>query len=258
MSKTTTAAPAAPDPDDKPETEAPAVSPPPMPSPFQPLLLNVPAADVVTKLEAAGEYTGERLKTQRPEVYQQVLLLLGQGHGAQFIQDKTGVSKNTVKAVRRAEGQTIDLLKTRIAENNFEFAEQADEAASLILSEIMTSSARRSVLTVKDVQALKVAAGIAVTNGQLLTGKPTANVSVELFAAPTEDLNAQLAAHIASLKDAATHIAPEKNPAKGGADLDATPASSPGRPGTPLLIEIDADRDGQSPVAAPQTTEPQL
>lgn len=251
MSKTTTAAPAAPDPDDKPE--APAVSTPPEPTSLQPLLLDVPANDALTKLEATGDYTGERLKAQRPEVYQTVLMLLGQGHGAQFIQDKTGVSKNTVKAVRKAEGQTIDLLKQRIAENNFEFAEQADEAASLILSEIMTSRARRSVLTVKDVQALKVAAGIAVTNGQLLTGKPTANVSVDLFAAPSADLNAQLAAHIASLKDASTHLPPEKNAATNGAALDSTAA----RPGAPLLIEIEADRDGQSPVAPTQTTESQ-
>lgn len=246
--KTTTAAP----PDPEPEGRGV--------SPFQPLLLNVPAADALTKLEATGEYTGERLKAQRPEVYQTVLLLLGQGHGAQYIQDKTGVSKNTVKAVRRAEGETIDLVKQRLAERNFDLAELSFEAATLVMSEILASPARRSVLTVKDVQALAITGGIAVTNGQLLTGKPTANVSVELFSAPSEDLNAQLAAHIASLKDAATHLQPEKNGAKEGAALGQLGdlAGDDGqRPGAPALIEIEAERDGQSPVAGPQPTEDQ-
>lgn len=224
----------------------------------QPLLLDVPA-DLSVKLEADGLHTAERLRSQRPDDYKLVVTLLGRGHGSQFIEDyfhklDKRMSKNTVKAVRRAEGETIDLLKARLAENNFEFAEQADEAASIILSEIMGSSARRSVLTVKDVQALKVASGIATQNGQLLTGKPTANVSVEVFSQPSADLNAQLAAHIASLKSAATHSLAEKNPAKDSADLE--PTSTP-RPGTPVLIELPTERDGQSPVAATQTTTPQ-
>lgn len=245
--KPTTAAP--PDPDDKPEARGV--------SPFQPLLLNVPAADAVAKLEATGEYTGERLKAQRPEVYQTVLLLLGQGHGAQYIQDKTGVSKNTVKAVRRAEGETIDLVKNRIAERNFDLAELSFEAASLVMSEILASPARRSVLTVKDVQALAITGGIAVTNGQLLTGKPTANVSVEIFSTPSEDLNAQLAAHIAGLKDARTHLQPEKNAAKEGAAAADAGDLDPGRPGAPILIDLDDDRDEQSPVTGPQDPESQ-
>lgn len=235
---------------------APAVSPPLLPI-AQPLLLDVPASDVVKKLEATGEYTGERLKSQRPEVYQQVLLLLGQGHGSQYIQDKTGVSKNTVKAVRRAQGETIDLVKQRVADQNFDLADLSFEAAKLVLSEIMTSSARRSALTVKDVQSLAVTGGIAVQNGQLLTGKPTANVSVEVFAAPSEDLNAQIAAHIAGLKDAQTHLQGEKSAARNGAAAETSAALAGERPGAPLVIEITAERDGQSPVATPQPTEGQ-
>ena len=220
-------------------------------------LLNVPAAQFVAKLEAAGNYTGERLKAQKPEVYDRVLMLLSQGHGSQYIQDQTGVSKNTVKAVRKAEGETIDLVKTRLAEQSFDFAEQAHEAAATILTEIMSSQARRSVLTVKDVQALQTAASAAVTNGQLLTGKPTANVSVAVFSQPSEDLNAQITAHIAGLKSAATHSAAEKN----GGPVSETAATTP-RLALPVEIEaarspISARDDKQSPVPATQPTENQ-
>jgi hypothetical protein len=186
-------------------------------APKQPALLDVPAAEFVAKLEADGEYTGERLREQRPEVYRRVIALLSQGHGTQFIQDMTGVSRNTVKAVRRVEGDTIDLLKERVAEGNFEFAAQADEAASTILSEIMADKARRRAMTMKDVQSLKVASSIAVQNGQLLTGKPTANVRIEEFSQPSPDLEAQIAAHLADLKSAnPTHLGGEKTSQKEG------------------------------------------
>lgn len=238
--------------------------------PEQPLLLDVPPAEFVATLEANGNYTAERLRVQRPDHYRLVIELLSRGHGAQFIEDyfhklELRMSKNTVKAVRKAEGETIDLLKNKIAEKNFEFAEQADEAAAIILDEIMSSQARRSVLTVKDVQALKTAASAAITTGQLLTGKPTANVSVEVFSQPTEDLNAQIAAHIAGLKSAATHSGAEKN----GAPVSESAALLAGSAG---LVEIEsatteqadpatnaapisANTDKQSPVRPTQTIE---
>lgn len=240
--------------------------------PVQPMLLDVPAAAFVATLDANGNYTAERLRQQRPDHYRLVVDLLSRGHGSQFIEDyfhqmDLRMSKNTVKAVRKAEGETIDLLKAKIAEKNFEFAEQADEAAALILDEIMSSQARRSVLTVKDVQALKAASASAITSGQLLTGKPTANVSVEVFSQPTEDLNAQIAAHIAGLKSAVTHLPAEKN---GAADSEsaANPAAATGATGAdlarPLVLEIEAaasplsaQDDRQSPVTTIQTTENQ-
>jgi len=247
--------------------------------PMQPVLIDVPAVSFVATLEADGQYTAERLKAQRPDDYDIIVTLLGRGHGAQFIEDwfhkrEKRMSKNTVKAVRRLEGETIDLLKNRLAERNFEFAEQADEAAALILSEIMSSAARRSVQTVKDVQALKVAAGIAVQNGQLLTGKPTANVTVEVFSTPSEDLNRQLAElYVNQLHSAAapTHSGAEKNGAINGAVLEiesavAGPATDAALAATTaalaatspdLASPISAQDDKQSLVPTTQTTENQ-
>jgi hypothetical protein len=222
---------------------------------LQPSLLDVPAVSFVANLEAKGEYTGDRLRAQRPEMYQRVVGLLAAGHGTQSIQDATGVSKNTVKAVRKAEGDTIDQLKARLAEGNFEFAAQADEAADIILSEIMSSKARRSALTVKDVQALKAAANLAVTNGQLLTGKPTSNVSVEVWGKPSEDLNRQLAELYVSQLQSATHSSGEKPAARnGGALADCAPGDD--RAAHALTdvqaivqtLEPVAETDVQSPV----------
>ena len=212
------------------------------------VLLDVPAADFVAKLEAKGEYTGERLKVQRPELYQRVIALLAQGYGTQRIQDETGVSKNTVKAVRKSEGETIDLVKARLADNSFDLAEQAQEASAIVINEIMSSNARRSVLTMKDAQALQTIASNAVTNGQLLTGKPTSNVSVEVFTQPSEDLNAAIAAHIAGLKSAATHSVAEKNAAT-VSESAALPASTVTSPAPILEIEaVRAHDDKQSAV----------
>lgn len=189
----------------------------------QPDLLTLPAArDFCERLEAEGEYTGERLAAQRPELYAKILVLLAQGHGSQYIADRVRqsgerCSKNTVRAVRAREGETIDILKDRIAAGNFQFAADADEAAKLIVTEIMSDPKRRRELTMRDVQSLKVSSGIAVQNGQLLSGKPTVNIGLDVFVHPSTDLNAELAAHIAGLKSAGTHLAGEKAAQKDGA-----------------------------------------
>ena len=220
----------------------------------QPELLPAPAVFTET-LEAEGKYTGERLHAQRPNVYTAIVRMLSEGHGSQYIADTLRAagercSQNTVRAVRRREGDTIDALRDRLAVEQFEFAAQADEAASLVLTEIMESRGRRSALTVRDVQSLKVASGIAITNGQLLSGKPTVNVSMEMFVRPSSDLNEQLAAHIASLKDASTHSTEEKSAQKGAADAVpmAVPTDLVGSDQTEPPIASQAD--GPSEVTA--------
>lgn len=175
----------------------------------QPNLLDVPAV-FQARLEADGIHTAERLKAQRPDHYQIVIDLLSRGHGAQFIEDYfhgqgLKMSKNTVKGVRRAEGETIDLLKTRLADAAFDIADQAQEAVGIIIAETMSNKLRREKLTIKDAQALQFIASTATTNGQLLTGKPTANVNVEVWAKPPHNFNAEIAEAFR------THLVAEKN-----------------------------------------------
>src|SRR5574343_91107 len=151
-----------------------------------------PPAVLLEQLEGTtGEYTAERFRSQKPEEYRRVIFFLSQVHGVQWIEDwfrnthrerahelgeqpKPTVRKNTVKAIRRAEGESIDLLKERLAKEAFSAADDYREAAGLILSEIMADKYRRAELTIGDVQRLEIASGIATQNAQLLSGQPTA------------------------------------------------------------------------------------
>ena len=150
--------------------------------------------------ETTGDYTAERFRSRRPDDFKLVVTMLAQGHGAQRIADSfkkldKKLSKNTVKAVRASAGETIELLRNRLAAESFIAADDYRAAALLVLDEIMNSPARRSKLTIRDVQSLEVASGIAAQNGQLLSGLPTARVSVEDLRRPDhEDFNRQLAA----------------------------------------------------------------
>ncbi len=123
--------------------------------------------------ETTGDYTAERLRAKRPDDYRLVITMLANGWGSQKIQDEfhqltKKLSKHTVKAVRAREGETIDRLRERLAGEAFVAADDYRANAILILDEIMADPTRRKKLTVRDVQSLEVASGIAVQNGQLL------------------------------------------------------------------------------------------
>lgn len=201
-----------------------------------------PAAIFLESLEfKTGEYTAERFRKNRPEDCQLVVYLLAKGHGPQFIEDwfrkeHKKLSKNTVKAVRRELGETIDLLRERLAAEAFSAADDYREAALIILQEIMDSPGRRAELTIRDVQSLEVASGIAVQNGQLLSGQPTARVAVQDLRPPGhDDFNRMLAslpaANVVEINP--THSLAETAGQKG--------ANSAGQPGaTPLPADLGA------------------
>jgi len=177
----------------------------------QPLLPGQPgyAADVFTDqmLEHEGEFTGDRLFAQKPEIYRGVVALLARGWGAQKIADTLKVSKNTVKAVRTREGQTIESVKARLSGEGFDLAGDALEAAKLIVEEVMSDPYKRRKLTVKDAKDLAIVAGVAVQNGQLLSGAPTSRVEVHELQTPEHDA---FNLYIEGLKKAAPAIDPSK------------------------------------------------
>ena len=76
-----------------------------------PPLFSEDVLEALTSAEARGEYTGERLFTQRPDIYRATVELLGQGVGVRQIARTLRVSHNTIAAVRRGEGDTVDTLK---------------------------------------------------------------------------------------------------------------------------------------------------
>lgn len=158
-------------------------------------------------LEHEGEFTGDRLFAQKPEIYRGVVALLARGWGAQRIADVLKVSKNTVKAVRTREGQTIEDVKARLSGEGFDLAGDALEAAKMIVEEVMSDPFKRRKLTVKDAKDLAIVAGVAVQNGQLLSGAPTSRVEVHELQTPEHDA---FNAYINGLQKLAPAIDPAK------------------------------------------------
>ena len=89
--------------------------------------------------------------------------------------------------MRNREAGTLENVKAQLSARSFDLAEQSFEAAQLIVDEIMADPERRAELTVKDAQSLAVVAGIAIQNGQLLTGQATARVEVHEVQKPDHD-----------------------------------------------------------------------
>lgn len=154
-------------------------------------LPEMPAPAFFQQLEnSTGDYTAERFQSRRPDDYKLVIALLSRGWGSQRIQDhfatlrrddptKT-LSKNTVKAVRAMAGETIEVLRERLAAEAYVAADDYRETAVRLLEEIMADPCRRRKLTVRDVQSLEVASGIATQNAQLLAGLPTARLQLKI------------------------------------------------------------------------------
>lgn len=217
-------------------------------TPTQPALLPSAPADPESFFsqleETTGDYTAERLRNKRPDDYKLVIAMLSNGWGSQKIQDEfhrldKKLSKNTAKAVRAIEGETIDRLRERLAGEAFVAADDYRAAAILVLDEIMTDPLRRKKLTVRDVQSLEVASGIAVQNGQLLAGLPTGRIEIDNLRQPDhEDFNRQLA-RLPSIDLPATHLVEEKSGQKEGECASVTQSPS-----------------GPEPQAAPLPTPP--
>ena len=66
------------------------------------------------KLEAVGEFTGERLLARRPEIYRAIVRMLAEGLSGSSIARACQVSRNTVAAVREREGFSIEQQKKEL------------------------------------------------------------------------------------------------------------------------------------------------
>ena len=129
-----------------------------------PPLFSEEVLDALTSAEARGEYTGERLFSQRPDIYRATVELLGQGVGVRQIARTLRVSHNTIAAVRRREGDTVDTLKEATVQALARFVGAASER---LLEEVHSIK----------LEALPVALGIATEKLLLLTGQATQRVA---------------------------------------------------------------------------------
>ena len=116
------------------------------------------------KLEATGEFSGERLLARRPEVYRAILSMSAEGLSVSAMARAFGVSRNTIAAVQDREGFTIEQHKKELLRN-------VRTAARL--------SVERVVELVPGIQNAKdaaIVAAVMVDKLQLLSGEATARV----------------------------------------------------------------------------------
>ena len=116
------------------------------------------------KLEATGEFTGERLLARRPEVYRAVVRMAAEGQSISATARALSVSRNTVAAVREREGISIEQEKK-------ELLRDVRRAARL--------SVERAIELVPSINSAKdaaIVAAVMVDKMQLLSGEATSRV----------------------------------------------------------------------------------
>jgi hypothetical protein len=161
--------------------------------------------------EKAGEYTGDRFFSQRPADYKTAVDLLAAGAGVKTVARLVGCSVNTVRAIRRREGFSVDTLREKTVRALAEFVADASERLRDEVNDLPAA-------------ALAVPLGIATEKLQLLSGGATARVEV-LQVAPVD----AFAAYIESLpaaEPAAIGLSAESAPQKGPPGAGESQASA--------------------------------
>lgn len=133
-------------------------------------LLDVPE-EQVERLEAKGEFTGERLHARDPDRYRAIVAALAEGIGIRAIARAYRVSVNTVRAIRFRESGPIDTDKKEISTRLRQFARMASDRLVEEIDEI-------------PIDKLPLATAIVIDKVQLLDGEAT---SITGTAGPTVD-----------------------------------------------------------------------
>lgn len=129
------------------------------------------------------EFTGERLLKNDPDKYKMIVSLRAEGLGILKVAKLLKVSPNTVTAVSRREGSTIDIEKKELADICRSGARLCAEA----IVEKLNSDAHRDKANVRD---LAITAGVLVEKSQLLSGGATARIESQPSEPDHEDFNA--------------------------------------------------------------------
>jgi hypothetical protein len=159
------------------------------------------------KLEATGEFSGERLLARKPETYRAVVRMLAEGLSMSSIARALGVSRNTVAAVREREGFSIEQDKKELLRDFRRAARLSVERAIELVPHIQTA---------KDAA---IVAAVMTDKLQLLSGEATSRVE------KVEVNQDKLAEMLASLPVLEAELVPLTGPSaaapeqKGGAAL---------------------------------------
>ena len=116
------------------------------------------------KLEATGEFSGERLLARRPEVYRAICCMSAEGLSMSAMARALGVSRNTVAAVQEREGISIEQHKKELLRN-------VRTAARLSVERVV-----ELVPTINNAKDAAIVAAVMVDKLQLLSGEATSRV----------------------------------------------------------------------------------
>lgn len=116
------------------------------------------------KLEATGEFSGERLLARRPEVYRAILSMSAEGLSVSAMARAFGVSRNTIAAVQEREGFSIEQHKKELLRN-------VRTAARLSVERVV-----ELVPSINSAKDAAIVAAVMVDKLQLLSGEATARV----------------------------------------------------------------------------------
>ena len=165
------------------------------------------------RLEAVGEFTGERLLARRPETYRALVRMLAEGLSGSSIARACQVSRNTVAAVREREGFSIEQQKKELLTTIRRGSQVAAERVVELIPHIQ--NAKDAAITL----------AVLVDKAQLLAGEATSRVE---RVDATED---KLRDMLASLPVLEAEVVPATGPSSGapgqkGPDAGALPGRS--------------------------------
>lgn len=178
------------------------------------------------KLEATGEFSGERLLARRPEVYRAIVRMSAEGLSMSAMARALGVSRNTVAAVQEREGISIEQHKKELLRN-------VRTAARLSVERVV-----ELVPSINNAKDAAIVAAVMVDKLQLLSGEATARVErVEV----SQD---KLSEMLASLPVLEAEVVPVTG-------LNGSGSEQRGLPGmgavsvSGYLVEVDADFESE-------------
>lgn len=175
------------------------------------------------KVEALGEFTGERLVARRPETYRAIVRMLAEGLSGSSIARACQVSRNTVAAVREREGYSIEQSKKELLATIRRGSQIAAERVVELLPHIQ--NAKDAAITL----------AVLVDKAQLLSGEATSRVEkVEV----NQDKLSELLASLPVLEAEVVPVTGPSGSAAGQKGPDALGLPGAGSMGAEGLIDI--------------------
>lgn len=181
------------------------------------------------RLEATGEFSGERLLIRRPEVYRAICRMSAEGLSMSAMARALGVSRNTVAAVQEREGISIEQHKKELLRN-------VRTAARLSVERVV-----ELVPSITNAKDAAIVAAVMVDKLQLLSGEATARVE------RVEVGQDKLAEMLASLPILEAEVLPLTGPSDAAPEqkgTDALPADAAGLARSDSLSEVCTYADG--------------